>query len=266
VVGGQLDGPCAEGGRESPLLAARDEAIACRDQCACGDVDASGPRSGIEPAEGPPGLGDRGRVAAVDLPFEPRQVRLEVMTRGDDARQPAAHERRIPTRPQHRTQHRQQTPPPPFEPARQPLQRGGLHHDPRDEIGMAMGDRERDRAAHRVPDKDRLLDAELPRDRDVVVGDLVEVERVQGAGPAAMAAVVDPDERHPLGERPVGREELQVGRCGPSVQQHDGRRVRITMDVAADEELPPSLDPHDLGGRHPRQFERGGHAATSWPG
>ena len=131
---------------------------------------------------------------------------------------------------------------------------------------MAVGDREGDRTAHRVPDEHGPLDTELAGDRDVVVGDVVEVERRQRSGPATVAPMVDPDERHALGERPISGEELQVGRCGPSVQQDDGRNGRIRVDVPADEELSPSLHPHDLSGRHPRQCEQIGHAASSWPG
>ena len=90
----------------------------------------------------------------------------------------------------------------------------------------------------------------------MVVGDVVERERVERPQPTTVATVIDADERVVLGERLVGGEELQVGRGGPAVQQHDGRGGRVGVAMSADEELAPPLHPHDLRGRHPGQLER----------
>ena len=62
---------------------------------------------------------------------------------------------------------------------------------------MPASQQHADRTAHRVPDGDHRTDAErLDQDRRVV-GDVFELEAVVGTHTAAVAAMIDGDERAP---------------------------------------------------------------------
>ena len=121
---------------------------------------------------------------------------------------------------------------------------------------MAPRQVQRDRPAHRVADGDDRPEPERTYGGRGVVGSVLELEGARRAQPAAVATVVDADEREALGERLVGGEELQIARRRPAVQQqHDGcRRVGVAMD--ADEQL-AALGADQPAFGKPGQAERG---------
>ena len=76
-----------------------------------------------------------------------------------------------------------------------PLQRGGLQHHAAHQVGVALGQEQRDRPAHRVADGDDRPHAELADERGGVVGGVLEGERLVAAQAPPVAPVVDGDER-----------------------------------------------------------------------
>ena len=97
---------------------------------------------------------------------------------------------------------------------------------------MAAPEELGDRAAHRVADGDDAPQPELEGEGGDVVGALLESERPRRAQAAAVAAVVEGDDVEVIGERPIRRPPVQVGRGRPAVQQDDRRRPRRTGELA----------------------------------
>ena len=143
----------------------------------------------------------------------------------------------------------------PFATRRSPFKRGRLRDQADDKISMSLGQQHRHRSTHRVADGDGLLDTELSGDRGGVVGHVFQCERLDSSQPTAMTAVIESDERPLLGELAIRAEELQVGRCGPPMEQQQRRATGVGVLVAANEELAAPVHAHDLSGRKPRQLE-----------
>jgi len=133
-----------------------------------------------------------------------------------------------------------------------PFECRGLHDEAGDEVWVATSEQQGDRPAHRVAQRDHRVEAQLAHHSRRIVGDVFEFERLNGSHATPVPAVIDPDERTHLGQCFVRREELQVRRSGPAVEQQHRRRRRIWMHMATDEELTPPVDANDLGVREPR--------------
>jgi hypothetical protein len=95
----------------------------------------------------------------------------------------------------------------------------------------------------------------------------LELELLRATHAAAVAAVVDRDERVVLRQRFVRGEELQVGAGRPAVQQQQRRRRRVGVLVVTVEDLTATLQHHGVARWQPRQVQRrtrlggSGHAA-----
>ena len=82
---------------------------------------------------------------------------------------------------------------------------GGAQHEPGDDVRVASPQELGDRAAHRVPDRDALGDAQLAEERGDVVSTVLEPERRRRAHTAPVAPVVEGDDAEVLGQRSEAR-------------------------------------------------------------
>ena len=89
----------------------------------------------------------------------------------------------------------------------------------------------RDRAAHRVPDRDEAVDAQRRCNVDGVIGALLQAKRLLGPQSGAVAAMVEGDHPVPLAEPGVATEPVEVGSGGPTVEQHDCRGIRHAAEI-----------------------------------
>ena len=122
---------------------------------------------------------------------------------------------------------------------------------------MTLGEQQADRAAHRIPDGDHRGKAERVDEQRRIVGGIGELKAIRAAQPAAMATMVDGDERVVLGEGFVGGEELEIRARRPPVQQQQRRRGGIGVAVMAVEHLAATGQHHRVPGRQPRHRQRG---------
>ena len=99
---------------------------------------------------------------------------------------------------------------------------------PDDEITVAAPQQLRDRAAHRVADRDDRAGAELDQRRRAVVGAVGEAEDPAGADALAVAAQVGGDHVEVLAERLEGLEPVQPAARAPAVEEEEGRRASRT--------------------------------------
>ena len=89
-----------------------------------------------------------------------------------------------------------------------------------------------DGAAHRVTEDDEPIESDRVGHRGDVVGAILEPERPTWSDAVAVAPVVERQHPEVLGERLVDPEEVEVGRGGPPVEEHQRRRAGRSGDVA----------------------------------
>ena len=87
---------------------------------------------------------------------------------------------------------------------------------------MAARQQHADRATHRVSNSDHGRHAERFEQERCIVGNVFQLEWFLQAQPAAVAAVVERDERTLGGQRFVRCEELEITACGPTVPSLPG--------------------------------------------
>ena len=103
------------------------------------------------------------------------------------------------------------------------------------------------RAAHRVPDRDHPVRPDLVEQRGIVVGAVLEGERLGRPHPATVPAQVQRDHPVGLGEPAVDREEVQVGADGPAVQEQHGRIGARAAGVTDEHLTAPGQVDHPAG-------------------
>jgi len=115
-------------------------------------------------------------------------------------------------------------------------------------FGVALPDELRDRTAHRVADGDETIDSERGGHVDGIVGAVLQPEPLLRADSRTVAAMIERDDAVSFSERLVALEPIEVGGCGPSVEQDDGR-LGVARAEVTDQDRPASGEVDEAGVR-----------------
>ena len=111
---------------------------------------------------------------------------------------------------------------------------GGGEDESLDAVTVALPRQLRDRATHRIADRDERVDAEPVGERSHVVGAIGEGEVVRVADAASVTAMVERDHAEPFTECGVTGEPVEVRGGCPAVQEDDDGCTGGPRDLAVE--------------------------------